>query len=256
MKPVKHILNEVWDQYPDALANNYKAVDIPKLERILADVFTVGKYYYYVLDVPTSTISTFHPDILSLHSLKKYPLHLKEIIDLIHPDDLAFVMEAETWTLEVLKEIGFEHQLNLKTGYCFRMKVTENCYELFHHQAMHTLKDENGRLLQAVNIHTNINHITTINNYIATVSGIGLRKDFHQKAFQLEESENKLNERLTKREAEILKLITKNHSDKEIAEILCISYHTVRTHHKNILKKTKSRNSFELLKRSLENGYL
>jgi hypothetical protein len=30
-----------------------------------------------------------------MHSLTQYPQHLKDIIDLIHPDDLAFVMEAE-----------------------------------------------------------------------------------------------------------------------------------------------------------------
>ncbi len=136
------------------------------------------------------------------------------------------------------------------------MQVAENKYELFHHQAIHTAKDENGKLIQALNIHTNISHITTINNYIATVSGISPRDDFYQKTFRIEKIEEKLGERLTKRELEILVLLTRSYTDKQIAETLCISYHTVRTHHKNILKKTKSKNSLELLKRSLENGYL
>lgn len=256
MKPVKHALNNVWDRYSLVLRNDYKDVSIPSVERYLADIFALGPYYYYVLNVTDSTLSNFHPDILPLHGLKEYPVHLKEIIDLIHPEDLPFVMEAEAWTIETILKIGFEHQLHLKTGYCFRMQVAENKYELFHHQAIHTAKDENDKLIQALNIHTNISHITTINNYIATVSGISPRDDFYQKTFRIEKIEEKLGERLTKRELEILVLLTRSYTDKQIAETLCISYHTVRTHHKNILKKTKSKNSLELLKRSLENGYL
>jgi len=256
MKPVKHALNSIWDRYSLVLKNDYKDISIPNVERYLADAFALGPYYYYVLNVTDSTLSNFNPDILTLHGLNEFPEHLKEIIDLIHPDDLPFVLEAEAWTIEIMLTIGYEHQLHLKTGYCFRMLIANGTYELFNHQAMHTAKDENGRLVQALNIHTNINLITTTNNYIATVSGIGYRNDFYQKAFKIEKIEDKLDERLTKRELEILLLLTRSYTDKEIAEILCISYHTVRTHHKNILKKTKSKNSFELLKRSLENGYL
>lgn len=255
MKSIKHALNEVWNKFPEATANNHKAINMPKLERYLADVFAMGKSYYYVLDVAKSTIGNFHPDILIIHSLKEYPNHLKEIIDLIHPEDLPFVMQAENWTLETMSEIGFEHQLNLKSCYCFRMKVSAEQYELFHHQAIHITKDENGRLLEVINIHTNINHITKINNFIATVNGIGYRNDFFQKVFIVEKSANKLSESLTRREKEIILLLIKGHNDKEIAAILCVSYHTVRTHHKNILGKTKSKNSFELLKQSLENGF-
>ena len=257
MKPVKHVLNEVWEQYPDALAQDSASIiNPPKLERILADIFVMGKYYYYVLEVASSNINNFHADILTLHPLKDYPTHLKDIIDLIHPDDLPFVVEAETWSFKRINAIGAEHILNLKSGYCFRMKVAENKYELFHHQAIHTAKDEMGRLIQTINIHTNIQHITTVNNYIVTVSGVGYRNDFYQKCFKVEKIEDTLEERLTKRELEILLLLTRSYTDKEIASVLNISYHTVRTHHKNILKKTKSKNSIELIKRSLENGYL
>jgi len=256
MKPVKHALNAIWDKYSLVLKNDYRNISIPNVKRYLADAFAMGPYYYYILNVTDSTLSGFHPHILTLHGLKEFPKHLKEIIDLIHPDDLPFVMEAEAWTIEVMLQIGFEHQLHLKSGYCFRMRVAENKYELFQHQAIHTAKDEIGRLVQALNIHTNINHITTVNNYIATVSGINLRNDFYQKGFKIEKIEEKLGKRLTKRELEILLLLTRSYSDKEIANVLNISYHTVRTHHKNILKKTKSKNSIELIKRSLENGYL
>lgn len=46
---------------------------------------------------------------------------------------------------------------------------------------------------------------------------------------------------LTNREKEILKLIIKEYTCKQIAEELNISIHTVQSHRKNLFKKTKSK---------------
>ena len=53
---------------------------------------------------------------------------------------------------------------------------------------------------------------------------------------------------LTSREEEILRLIVKEHSSRQIAEILFISERTVETHRKNILRKTGSANLVALIK--------
>ena len=50
---------------------------------------------------------------------------------------------------------------------------------------------------------------------------------------------NKVIDILSKREVEIIKLITKELSNDEIAHHLDISKRTVETHRKNIFKKTK-----------------
>lgn len=52
-------------------------------------------------------------------------------------------------------------------------------------------------------------------------------------------------EELTKREAEVLLLISKGLKDREIAEHLFISLSTVKTHTRNIYKKLKVRNRTE-----------
>lgn len=51
---------------------------------------------------------------------------------------------------------------------------------------------------------------------------------------------------LTKREKEVITMISKGRSSKEIAEELFISIHTVNTHRKNIIQKTEC-NSFSAL---------
>lgn len=61
----------------------------------------------------------------------EYPATLQQIVDLIHPDDIDFVIAAEQVTLEKVKEIGIQHQLTLKKSYCCRMRVADGSYHLF-----------------------------------------------------------------------------------------------------------------------------
>lgn len=249
-----HPLEEIWNLYPDILSNDVKSISNTSVPQIIGEIFSVGDFYYYVINVVNSRLTNHHENILRIHGLKKYPNNLSDIIKLIHPDDLEFVLEAEKMTLEKIKEIGFEHQLNLKCSYCFRMKTHDGHYEMFHHQSLHTMKDENGKLVQAVNIHTNIHHITQQNSNIVLVAGIGERTDYHQMHFRKMEKFDIPN--LTKREFEILQLIGKGLTRTEISCSLNISKHTVHTHRKNIMSKMSATNTSQLVRHGIEYGYL
>jgi len=61
---------------------------------------------------------------------------------------------------------------------------------------------------------------------------------------------------LTDREREILKLISKEFSNKEIAEQLFISERTVETHRKNIFRKTKTNSLVGLIKFAYANNLI
>jgi DNA-binding CsgD family transcriptional regulator len=52
---------------------------------------------------------------------------------------------------------------------------------------------------------------------------------------------------LTGKEKEVLALITTGLTTKEIAGKLNISYHTVETHRKNLLRKSEAKNSAQLV---------
>lgn len=58
---------------------------------------------------------------------------------------------------------------------------------------------------------------------------------------------------LTKREAQVLKLVAQQYSTREIAEELHISESTVETHRKNLMKKVKVKNSVGLAIFALKN---
>jgi len=61
---------------------------------------------------------------------------------------------------------------------------------------------------------------------------------------------------LSKRENEITALVAKGNTNKEIAEMLCLSPHTVHTHRKNILKKLGINSASELALYALKIGLI
>jgi len=61
---------------------------------------------------------------------------------------------------------------------------------------------------------------------------------------------------LTSREFEILKMISEEHSTKEIADMLCIAIGTVEAHRKNLFKKFRVRNMAGLINMAYQHGYL
>ncbi|MBI1222289.1 MAG: hypothetical protein GC180_06760 [Bacteroidetes bacterium] len=61
---------------------------------------------------------------------------------------------------------------------------------------------------------------------------------------------------LTKREEEIIKLIAQELTSSQIAKKLDISVHTVETHRKNLLVKTRSSSVVGLLKYAIQEGWV
>ena len=61
---------------------------------------------------------------------------------------------------------------------------------------------------------------------------------------------------LTRREKEVLELITSGLTNNEIAEKLFISSTTVDTHRKNLLAKFNAKNTAELVKLAVQGGFL
>jgi len=65
-----------------------------------------------------------------------------------------------------------------------------------------------------------------------------------------------LEEQLTNREVEVLKLICKQHSGAEIAEKLFLSTRTVEGHRNNLLRKTECKNMIGLIIYAINNEYV
>ena len=61
---------------------------------------------------------------------------------------------------------------------------------------------------------------------------------------------------ISEREIEVLALIGKGKSSKEIADVLCISEHTVSNHRKNMLRKLEVKSTGEIIKKAIAYGII
>ena len=61
---------------------------------------------------------------------------------------------------------------------------------------------------------------------------------------------------LTQREREVLQLTAYEHTSKEIAQLLFISTHTVKTHRKNLYQKLGVSNTAGMIRAAFEMGIL
>lgn len=68
--------------------------------------------------------------------------------------------------------------------------------------------------------------------------------------------DNNKNRQLTTREAEILKLISDEHTSLEMAEKLSVTMATIESHRRNMIKKFGVRNSIGLIKIAIENNWI
>lgn len=101
-----------------------------------------------------------------------------------------------------------------------------------------------------------VNELMLGNTFLATGLQITPRKNAPRRS-QLDapgsmEDRFLLKKKLTKREQEVLELITKAMNNKEIAEKLYISDQTVGVHRKNIMRKLNVRNTVNLIKFALD----
>jgi two-component system response regulator NreC len=88
------------------------------------------------------------------------------------------------------------------------------------------------------------------NYYSQEVNEIIVRS-FVQRSIQDEKSEEEKS--LTKREIEIIKLVSEGFINKEIADKLSISIRTVDAHKSNIMQKLKLKSNVEMVKYAIKN---
>ena len=223
-------------------------------DQITSAIFGMGSFFYYVIDFYDMSLSTVSNSIADIHDLFPEKTTFDDVLNLMHPDDLAFVNKAEAACINFMfNNIQQDKLLQYKASYNFRAKLKNGEYGMINHQALILTMDESGRIGKALNIHTKIDHLSNINP--GTFSLIGLNgnpsylnlsvDNHHPEVFSF-----------SNREINIIKLISDGYENQEIADLLFISVLTVKKHRSNILKKSNCKNTAQLVKKCLLQGII
>ncbi|MGV7106028.1 LuxR C-terminal-related transcriptional regulator [Flavobacterium sp. U410] len=164
----------------------------------------------------------------------------------IHPDDaIIWVNMMHEMMRYTLQKVSLDNRKNLTYGWNFRIRTIWGNYKTIYAHTLPVVLDEEGKPVVGVTQHTIIGEGNTT-PIIGTIKILN-EKNQYETLLTRNFSNQYFNSLLTKKELEIFEHIKKGFTSKEIGELLFISRHTVDTHRRKILKKTKQ-NSFNELK--------
>ena len=217
-------------------------------------IISTGPFSYYIIDFFDMSLSHISPSLYEMHGFHPDTITFNDVLGAIHPDDIEFVVKAEAFLTRFFNEnVSREKLLNYKISYSHRCRVKNGEYVLYNHQALMLTMDDSGGYGKSLNIHTRIDHLSNFNTY--KISLIGLNGEPSFMNLSLDE-DNKENNEFSKREIDIIKLIGSGLNTTEIAEKLFISPLTVKKHRNNILSKSGSKNTAELIKNCIIQGLI
>lgn len=259
--PDTNVVTEFWKRNHDFIHASYivkhDGHHIGKtINELLSEIFCAGPSYYYIIDFATREIEYISPSVKDILGINPDTATFDDIVGHVHPEDFAFINIAEEFNLRKIHEIGMQMAVKTKLSYCFRERTVQGNFELFQLQSLSIDVDAARNSYRILNIHTNINHLTTVNSYITTLMGVNGHNLFLQFDLKKQLELSRDNSVFTRRELEIVKLVARGMETQEIADQLFISPHTTKTHRKNIMQKAGAKNTAQLISFCLDKGLL
>ena len=182
---------------------------------------------------------------------KPSEFNLNTILNLPHPEDKEIVLRVTKGVVEHALSYTTINREDSSHTISFRFTRKDGTYIKLLRQTTIFEFAENGILLSNISLLTDISFMDKSNKVSWEIDTPELdMKSFKQKIHK------EFIGFFTNRELEIIQLIAKNITTKNIANRLFISPETVYTHRKNINKKSNCHNAKELIEFCRKNGIL
>lgn len=260
MKPhVKHVL-ELWKNSFQGSPPHVAPYQLTRQLQNFASIFVPGNFYYYVLDFPNLKMEYVHHTTRDIIGIDAGEVTIEKLVSILAPNEREAMARKEAVVIDFFMNfLDPEEIKSYKALYFFAVEGADGKYRKMLHQISVLSVCKKNLPEHVIVVHTDVSHLNYIdNNKISFIHVNGGKSYFEVNSdsafFEPENAEEPacvLHDLLSHREKEIVSLISKGSSVEEIADMLNISCHTVRTHRKNILKKTGCKNSAELVAKCL-----
>lgn len=190
---------------------------------------------------------------------------LNDLLEVIIPEELEIIgLKSKVINNFYTSYLNREEVLHYKNMFSYRIKDPEGTIRSMLYQAVPLSVLENGTPEHVFCIQTDVSHLKMSST--KTVSFLNLNGgnsfynvDISKGMFTPEICDAETNnyaELLTAREKQIVIEFSKGLNAEQIAKELHLSPHTIKTHRRNILEKSKCTNTTELVAKCLINGVI
>lgn len=256
MKKYVELIKKAW--LPNTIHRPTKNRPALHIIKQIADLFSPGSSYYFIMNFENLCIDYVDPAIENVLGYSPADFNIEMIFDIIHPDDLKQVYKKEEAAVNfILNEIAPQDILSYKVIYTLRLRDKQGHYRTILQQSQALSISEDGKAQHVLGIHTDVSYLNLpVDHRVTFLSN-------SKPSFHAEISDphrliplNAATKIFTRRETEIIKLISKGKTVPEIAQILNVSPHTIHSHRKNILNKSGCHTAAEVVARCIREGLI
>lgn len=215
------------------------------LYKKLFDRFHPGSYYYYIFNTITGNVEFVSAEMCKLTGYAEKDFNADLIMLNLHPEDDKRFIDYNLKITEFYRELPPRKVLNYKTSFDYRLKCSDGSYKWILQQLSAIQCSDTGSIQRILGVHTDISFLKT-DTTPSGLSFIGLDGEPSFYNVLVPSNLPGIDSPLSKREKEIANLILSGRTTEEIANILKLSPHTVKTHRKNIFRKTECKTLVEL----------
>jgi len=258
---MKRILSQV-DLAKAFGKHQYQILDMNYREKILnhplvRGLFTIGNYFVMVGNIKSMKIEFLGGNCKEISGYTEVEINKRQaefLMSFAVPDDLHFNLEVVKIAIQYLQNRPENERDRIYVIYFYKARKKNGETMTIQHQSIPILFDAQKIPYVFTNIITDISHLGLANIPQSTLINRANGDIFHINPNSLKLIKHQ--DDFSMREKEIIRLLTKGLTSKQIANQINISYETARTHRKNILKKSGLNNTAQLIGYAFTQGLI
>lgn len=237
-----------------------KGSNIPFRQKIvdeLAYSFAIGDFYYYVVDFSTLQMLYVSESVKQVLGVEAPYFTVDKILDIMHPEDVRMMRVKEEAAMNFLfNKIKPEDIPEYKVIYMMRILDKNGNYKKILHQARAIRMSDNNKIEWVLGIHSDISGLGIPFDHKISLLSHSRPSFIAMDPNELTYEDHSIPQLFTKQEQKIIFLLAEGKKPGEIAVLLHLSEHTVKTHRKNILQKSGRKNTPELIAFCIREGII
>lgn len=243
----------IWKRASDSeeQATELLQLEIDLYKKLLV-FFQIGESCYFIFNFQQIRFDYISDEVEQMLGYSKAESTVDNIMENIHPEDRAWFLNCQDAAVQFTLGLAPEKQMKYKLRFDYRLRKKNSKYIRVMQQVVMIHNDNDGKIFRSLVVLTDITHLKK--NGKPVMSYIGMDGEPSYLDVDVTNHFREESSLLSRREKEILYLIAEGKPSKEIADLLFISKHTVDSHRKNLLRKTGSASTVELINKTIREG--